>query len=79
MIISKLTKTVRNDIIKQFLRKALKNRLFMSKVSKVSKLAKTVRNDMTTHFLRKSIKNFKKRAVYVKSTENIRTFQNGKK
>lgn len=51
----------------------------MSKVSKVSKLAKTVRNDMTTHFLRKSIKNFKKRAVYVKSTENIRTFQNGKK
>lgn len=76
MIISKLTKTVRNDIIKQFLRKALKNRLFMSKVSK---LAKTVRNDMTTHFLRKSIKNFKKRAVYVKSTENIRTFQNGKK
>lgn len=45
----------------------------------ISKLTKTVRNDIIKQFLRKSIKNFKKRAVYVKSTENIRTFQNGKK
>lgn len=51
----------------------------MSKVSEISELTKMVKNDITTHFLRKSIINFKKWAICVKSIENIRIFQNGKK
>lgn len=50
--ISELSKMVRNDIIKQFLRKSIvknENGLFMSKISKLTQTERNVKNIVCEH------------------------------